>query len=50
MKARKLLMGIDLGTSGLKTAILDREGKILALARLEYGIQNLRRGWAEQDP
>lgn len=50
MKNQSLLIGIDLGTSGLKTAIITPEGKTRALARVDYNIQSPRIGWAEQDP
>jgi xylulokinase len=44
------LMGIDLGTSGAKTLILEPSGKVIATASSEYAIQSPRQGWAEQDP
>ena len=44
------LLGIDLGTSGLKTALVDEEGKLLACLLREYAIQTPRPGWAEQEP
>lgn len=44
------LMGIDLGTSSVKTLILNSKGKVVSLAAQEYGIDHPRPGWAEQDP
>lgn len=43
-------MGIDLGTSSVKTLVLDSQGKVVSLAAQEYGIDHPRPGWAEQDP
>ena len=46
----RYLMGIDLGTTVLKTAIVDEEGKLLACSSREYAIKTPRPGWAEQEP
>lgn len=44
------LLGIDIGTSGTKTLLIDEEGKVLASAGYEYPLSTPRPGWAEQDP
>jgi len=44
------LLGIDIGTSGTKGVLMDREGKISARAGREYSIDIPQPGWAEQDP
>lgn len=44
------LLGIDLGTSGLKAAVLNGAGRLLACAGQEYAIDAPQPGWAEQDP
>jgi len=44
------LLGIDIGTSGTKGVLIDREGKIYARAGREYSIDIPQPGWAEQDP
>ncbi len=44
------LLGIDLGTSGLKTVLFDTSAKKIASASFEYDIISLQNGWAEQDP
>jgi len=44
------LLGIDIGTSGTKGVLMDREGKIYARAEREYSIDIPQPGWAEQDP
>ena len=44
------LIGIDIGTSGTKAALIDRHGKLLAWAGQEYPILTPHPGWAEQDP
>ncbi len=46
----KALMGIDLGTSSIKTVLIDTDGNLLARATREYGISKSHPGWAEQDP
>jgi xylulokinase len=51
---RKLLLGIDLGSSSVKSCILDAStGKALAskaFPEVEMPIQSPQSGWAEQDP
>lgn len=44
------LLGIDLGTSGTKTLLIDDDGRPLASATVEYPLSTPRPGWAEQDP
>lgn len=44
------LMGIDLGTSGTKTVLFDREGTVVASSSAEYPLYQEKNGWAEQDP
>ncbi|MGQ9554200.1 MAG: xylulokinase [Anaerolineae bacterium] len=43
-----MLLGIDLGTSSLRAAVVDEHGCILGLGQQEYGIDVPRPGWAEQ--
>jgi xylulokinase len=44
------LMGVDLGTSGTKTVIIDLQGNLLAACLREYGIDSPHPSWAEQNP
>ena len=44
------LMGIDLGTSSLKTLIMEKDGKTLALSKCKYEIQSPSPGFMEQNP
>src|SRR5688500_2933655 len=44
------LLGIDIGTSGTKTLLIDEDGRVLATASAEYPLSTPRPGWAEQDP
>ncbi len=44
------VMGIDLGTSGTKTILMDADGKIVASASEEYPLSTPQPGWSEQDP
>lgn len=45
-----LLMGIDLGTSSLKTIIIDECGNVKALCKRSYSFDSPKGGYAEQDP
>ena len=44
------LLGIDLGTSGLKAAVFDLDGNLLGLGRAQSQYLPGPPGWAEQDP
>jgi len=43
-------IGVDLGTTGLKSAVLDREGRILGLGYQKYSIETPMPNYAQQDP
>lgn len=43
-------LGIDIGTSGTKTLLIDAGGKVLAEADVEYPLHQPKPGWTEQDP
>lgn len=43
-------MGIDLGTSSVKAALLSRSGELAGTASKKYSISIPELGWAEQDP
>ncbi len=43
-------LGIDIGTSGTKTLLIDEQGQILAEANTGYPIYHPRPLWSEQDP
>lgn len=44
------LLGMDVGTTGVKTLLVDETGRILASAVEEYPMYTPRPQWAEQDP
>ncbi len=44
------LLGIDLGTSGAKAVLFDRDGEMIAGHTEGYRLYQPRNGWAEQDP
>jgi len=46
----KALLGIDVGTSGTKTALFSIEGNLIASHTDEYPLYQPNNGWAEQDP
>jgi len=44
------VIGIDVGTSGVKGLLVGEDGKVAGEALVEYGMEAPRPGWAEQDP
>ena len=44
------LIGLDVGTTGVKAIAISPEGELLATASEEYELSTPRPGWAEQDP
>lgn len=44
------LLGIDVGTSGTKTVLFDKNGATVASSTFEYPMYQPNIGWAEQDP
>ena len=44
------LIGIDIGTSGTKTLLIDESGTIVATATASYDTVTPRPAWSEQDP
>lgn len=44
------LIGIDVGTSGTKTALFDEVAHCVASRTVEYPMYQPQNGWAEQDP
>ena len=45
-----LLLGIDVGTSAVKAALVDRRGNLHAVGQAEYPLHHIRAAWVEQDP
>jgi len=44
------LIGIDVGTSGVKGVAISASGEVLALAEESYPVSAPQPGWSEQDP
>ncbi|MFW6409725.1 MAG: xylulokinase [Halanaerobiales bacterium] len=44
------LLGLDIGTSGVKALLLSDQGRVAATAGEEYPLSTPSSGWAEQDP
>jgi xylulokinase len=44
------LVGIDVGTTGVKAVAIDPGGEVIARAESEYPLATPRPGWFEQDP
>jgi xylulokinase len=45
-----VLVGLDVGTTGVKALAISPEGEVLARAEEEYPLSTPAPGWAEQDP
>jgi xylulokinase len=45
-----LLLGVDVGTSGLKAVLLDESGSTVDEATIPYDVRSPQPGWTEQDP
>jgi xylulokinase len=43
-------LGIDIGTSGTKTLLINAKGAVLAEATADYPLHQPKPGWTEQDP
>ena len=50
MDRREASLGIDLGTSGVKVALMDAQGTALAAAARPFSVRSPRPGWAETPP
>ncbi|MFN8620978.1 MAG: xylulokinase [Chloroflexota bacterium] len=50
MATADLLLGVDVGTSGLKAVLLDAAGTTVDEATATYGLRSPQPGWTEQDP
>ncbi|HHV63203.1 MAG TPA: xylulokinase [Firmicutes bacterium] len=48
--ARSMLLGIDVGTTGLKAVLFDEDGTVLGSSSVEYATLHPGPAWAEQDP
>lgn len=46
----KYVIGIDVGTSGVRGLLSDREARVQSTAARQYGMSTPQAGWAEQDP
>jgi xylulokinase len=46
----RVLLGIDLGTSSVKSVVIEPGGKVMGLAAREYPVAMPQAGWAEQNP
>jgi xylulokinase len=44
------LVGLDVGTSGVKGVAIDEEGRVLATASSGYPLSRPHEGWSEQEP
>lgn len=47
---KKYVLGIDIGTSGTKTILVDDEGYVAASKTIEYPMETPKPGWTQQNP
>jgi xylulokinase len=50
MAAERPLVGLDVGTTGVKAVAISSRGEVLARAERGYALSTPQPGWAEQDP
>jgi xylulokinase len=50
MRADRTLVGLDVGTTGVKAVAIDEHGAVVARAEEGHALSTPRAGWAEQDP
>lgn len=50
MPPRDLAIGIDIGTTGVKTVLIHRDGRMLATETVPHDLHSPFAGWAEEDP
>lgn len=43
-------IGVDIGTTGVKAALIDVDGRLLGSATVEHDLHSPHTGWAEEDP
>lgn len=48
--SKKLLLGIDIGTTGCKCTLYDLNGADVATSYQDYDMHHLHSGWVEEDP
>lgn len=48
--AQQFAIGIDIGTSGCKSLLINDKGRVVARALEEYPLSTPNPGWSEQDP
>ena len=46
----KTILGIDIGTSGTKTILVDDQGRVIAAKTIEYPMEAPKPGWTQQNP
>src|SRR5512143_2785201 len=44
------LVGVDVGTTGVKAVAISPDGEVVARAEEEYALSTPRPGWSEQEP
>ena len=47
---KMLFIGLDIGTTGCKSAVYDESGKSLGKSYQEFNVLHPQHGWSEQDP
>ena len=47
---KNYLLGIDIGTTGTRSLVINEDGSIIGSAVKEYPLYTPKPGWAEQEP
>src|SRR6266516_4847075 len=50
MAREPLLVGLDVGTTGVKAVAVSPKGRVLGVSEEPYPLSTPQPGWAEQDP
>jgi xylulokinase len=49
-KDQKTMLGLDIGTSGVKGILIDEKGEMIAVTTANYPLSTPKPNWVEQDP
>ena len=49
-EAVEVVVGLDVGTTGVKAIAVEPDGRVAAVAEHGYPLSTPRAGWSEQDP
>ena len=47
MRMQRTLLGIDIGTSSIKVALINEDMRVVAIEKLSYRVEHPQKGWAQ---